>query len=1136
MPNVSVSILSAVLLVASLHNAAVAQQPRITLVERDVAPGARSNSEPSIIRKQLPGLPDRIAYRFSQQVHVGSPVTEVLEISFNQPTTLSSIEASNDFKVVSASCRLGLTYSAGESCQVSVTLDPKGPGKRAGKLTFTTSESAAAEVIGLQGQSQGPVVSFIPAQITTVPQTMPGGKPLLNNSWDVVTDQGDNLYISDATTAPTSGGKVYFIDGSMALTTLVGGGNQPVIPAVGLIPNASVYLNDPAGIAVDAFLDVYIAERGNNAIDVASLGSTGTFAGLGSTPASTCFTSTPCALTAVQFNNPVWINLDSSQNIFMNDHDGAYSIPSQLTRKINIVTSNTLAHDVPFGLDSTDNIYSPDKDTPSICQIDGFAPLTGQEWNAAGSGICGFAANNVRSQNAEIRGAIGGFAFDEAGDMYFADSNNNIIRRVDSYNGLIRTVAGIGTVSGYSGDNGPATSAALDAPHGISVDSMGEVFVAQTNPGISSGPTQFVRKVGPAGNLLFPVTLVGHTSPVATALITNTGNDYLEVSNVILGGANPGDFISDAATSSCVWSQPLASGRSCQLGFSCKPTAGGWRTATITFVDNTAGFQNQLYLNCDALTGPAVTRVLVNPPASGTRYIAGSSVPFEAVVTNTIGPPITQPTGTVNMTVTNTGNNSTAATFANVALFPVSGFRQSNATVQYWTHAAPGTYSVVANYSGDALDSSGASAAVPFSVVQVTPTVAITVPANNGQFLPGAITAAVQVSNAGLLPTAPSPSGTLTVVLTNTGTNAKTTFTPALSTGTAGVSTTNIPLGSMAVGNYSLSASYSGDTADTAASATAIAFSVVRVTPSVTITSPASASSPYLTALTYSAQVSNAGLVPAVPSAPTGNVTFTVTNTATSAKTTYGPYTLAAGSGGKVSISVPNTQTPIAANYSITASYGGDTDDAPATSAPVQFSVTPVTPIINWPVPAQINQGTALSATQLDAAATYASAAVPGTYVYNPPAGTVENTPGQVQLNVTFNPTDSTDYNSATGSVTLTVRQTAAPTAPTLTVLSAVHNPAAAGETIQLNATVNSSSSAPPTGWVTLWEGGKLLTSAALNGGKGTLKLTTLTPGTHSLVATYSGDTLNGTSNSEPFKQVVERVVPFGHDPVREDR
>ena len=84
----------------------------------------------------------------------------------------------------------------------------------------------------------------------------------------------------------------------------------------------------------------------------------------------------------------------------------------------------------------------------------------------------------------------------------------------------------------------------------------------------------------------------------------------------------------------------------------------------------------------------------------------------------------------------------------------------------------------------------------------------------------------------------------------------------------------------------------------------------------------------------------------------------------------------------------------------------------------MQLTVNQATPAITWATPAAIPYGTALSATQLNASST-----VTGTYVYTPAAGTVL-TAGLQTLSVTFTPTDSGDYTTATATVPLTVNKT----------------------------------------------------------------------------------------------------------------
>jgi Bacterial Ig-like domain (group 2)/Chitobiase/beta-hexosaminidase C-terminal domain len=85
-----------------------------------------------------------------------------------------------------------------------------------------------------------------------------------------------------------------------------------------------------------------------------------------------------------------------------------------------------------------------------------------------------------------------------------------------------------------------------------------------------------------------------------------------------------------------------------------------------------------------------------------------------------------------------------------------------------------------------------------------------------------------------------------------------------------------------------------------------------------------------------------------------------------------------------------------------------DTKNYSAATASVPLSVAQAKPVITWPAPTAISTGTALSATQLNATAN-----VPGTFMYNPPTGSVLAA-GTQSLTAVFSPTDATNYASAT--------------------------------------------------------------------------------------------------------------------------
>ncbi len=121
-----------------------------------------------------------------------------------------------------------------------------------------------------------------------------------------------------------------------------------------------------------------------------------------------------------------------------------------------------------------------------------------------------------------------------------------------------------------------------------------------------------------------------------------------------------------------------------------------------------------------------------------------------------------------------------------------------------------------------------------------------------------------------------------------------------------------------------------------------------------------------------------------------------------------------------------------------------DTTDYATVTQTVTLQVNQATPTITWATPAPIPYGTPLSAVQLNATAN-----VPGTFAYSPAAGTVL-TAGPQTLSMTFTPTGTTDYTTATDSVTLTVNQA------TQTITFAPITAQLVGATIPLNASATS--------------------------------------------------------------------------------
>jgi sugar lactone lactonase YvrE len=104
----------------------------------------------------------------------------------------------------------------------------------------------------------------------------------------------------------------------------------------------------------------------------------------------------------------------------------------------------------------------------------------------AGNGVGGYSGDGGAAISSELNIPTG-IAVDKLGNLFIADTNNNVVREVAASTGIITTVAGNGA-QGYSGDGGRATSANLNYPTGIAVDSAGNLFFADAN-------NNLVRKV-----------------------------------------------------------------------------------------------------------------------------------------------------------------------------------------------------------------------------------------------------------------------------------------------------------------------------------------------------------------------------------------------------------------------------------------------------------------------------------------------------------------------------------------------------------------------------------------------------------------------------------------------------------------
>jgi sugar lactone lactonase YvrE len=333
--------------------------------------------------------------------------------------------------------------------------------------------------------SAGVVSTFAGTVGVTGSTDGPGTSALFAYSQGLATDTAGDVYVADSGNNTireiTPAGVVSTLAGTAGVT----GSNDGT--------GAAAQFNHPDAVALDATGDVYVADTDNDTIRMITPAAVVTT--LAGTPGVAGWADGPGAMAL--FNGPHGLATDVAGNIFVAD---SYSDTIRMVTPAGAVTTvagtayaNGFADGtgaaaqfgMPWGIiaDAADNLYVTDFGNDTIRKI-----------TPAGA-VTTFAG--LAPQPGYVDGTAGGAQFnapqaavsDASGNMYIADTANNIIRKITPA-GVVTTLAGTAGVTGSVDGSGAA--AQFNSPRGMGADSLGNIYVADTG-------NDTIRMITPAG-------------------------------------------------------------------------------------------------------------------------------------------------------------------------------------------------------------------------------------------------------------------------------------------------------------------------------------------------------------------------------------------------------------------------------------------------------------------------------------------------------------------------------------------------------------------------------------------------------------------------------------------------------------
>ncbi len=300
-------------------------------------------------------------------------------------------------------------------------------------------------------------------------------------------------------------------------------------------PATSAELYYPVGVASTSAGTISISDNNNYVVESFTVGGNiNLVAGNYSSTQETLITGAPA--TGVVLNYPYEISDDSSGNVYIADsHNFMVREDVKSSGLVNFfagdgtygysgdggpATSAELTYTYGVAKDSVGNVYIADTSNCLIRKVNTAGIISTFAGLVIGgtSPRCGYTGDGGAATSAELNQPYS-VAVDSKNNVYIADYNNYVVRKVTAATGIISTIAGIGGIGGYSGDGGPATSALLNSPLALALDPAGNVFLGDYN-------NCRVREINAATGIITTVAGNGNCSYTGDGLAIDVGVAY----------------------------------------------------------------------------------------------------------------------------------------------------------------------------------------------------------------------------------------------------------------------------------------------------------------------------------------------------------------------------------------------------------------------------------------------------------------------------------------------------------------------------------------------------------------------------------------------------------------------------------